>query len=110
MPAFEIISILALGLAAWWWLDSIKARDIGILAVKAACTAQGLQLLDDTVSFAKLRMARDDDGRLLLKRRYAFEYSTTGEDRRRGSVELLGHHVVALDLGLKLVHAERLQD
>lgn len=106
MPTFETISILALGLAAWWWLDSVKARDIGILAVKAACSAKGLQLLDDTVSFAELRMARDDDGRLMLKRRYAFEYSTTGEDRRRGSVALLGHHVVALDLGLKLVGAD----
>lgn len=98
MPAFEITTILVLSLAAWLWLDSIKARDIGIEAVKLACVSRGLQLLDDTVAIAELKLGRDEDGRLLLSRRYAFEFSTSGEDRRRGSVALLGHRVVGLDI------------
>jgi hypothetical protein len=105
MPAFEITSILILGLAAWLWLDSIKARDIGIQAVKAACAARGLQLLDDTVAIARLGMARDEDGRLLLNRRYAFEYSISGEDRRRGSVTLIGHDVTSIDIAPAIVQA-----
>jgi hypothetical protein len=102
MPAFEITSIVILSLAAWLWLDSIKARDIGIHAVKSACAARGLQLLDDTVAIASLGMTRDEEGRLMLNRRYAFEYSISGEDRRRGSVTLLGHQVVGLDIGPRL--------
>jgi hypothetical protein len=105
MPAFEITSILVLALAAWWWLDSIKARDICILAVKSACSRQGVQLLDDTVAIAALRMARDEDGRLLLQRRYGFEYSTSGTDRRRGTATLLGHTLVSLDIGFRPVEA-----
>lgn len=101
MPTFEIATILVLSLAAWLWLDSIKARDIGIEAVKLACASRGLQLLDDTVAIAELRLARDENGRLLLSRRYGFEFSTSGEDRCRGSVTLLGHRIVALDIGLR---------
>ena len=52
-------------------------------------------MLDDTVSIRSLRLVRDDLGRLRLHRScYEFEYSDTGDNRRRGSVTLLGHDVV----------------
>jgi len=66
-----------------------------------------LQLLDDTVAISSLRLARNDDGRLLLRRVYDFEYSDTGDNRRHGSVVMLGHRVVVLNLGLRLVPPQR---
>ena len=48
-----------------------------------------------------------DDGRLLLRRVYNFEYSDTGDNRRNGSVVLLGHRVVLLNVGLRAVPALR---
>lgn len=102
MPGFEIISIVMLGALVWLWLDSLKAREAAVKAARAACTAEGLMLLDDTVAIAGLKPARDDEGRLKLQRAYDFEYSDTGNNRLKGSVVLLGHRVVLLNVGLRI--------
>ncbi|HYK15964.1 MAG TPA: DUF3301 domain-containing protein, partial [Burkholderiales bacterium] len=69
-------------------------------AARAACTAEGLLLLDDTVAIANLKLKRDDDGHVKLQRAYDFEYSDTGNNRLKGSVVLLGHLVMLLNIGL----------
>ena len=95
----ELLELLVLGLMAagvWLWLDSLKAREIGIKAAKQACAEEELQFLDDTVLIRSLRLARDDDGQLKLRRVYAFEYSDNGDNRRSGSVTLLGNEVEML--------------
>ena len=103
MPTLEIVSLLVLGALAWLWYDSLKARDAGVDAARTACAADGLQLLDDTVSIAGLKPARNDDGQLVLRRVYEFEYSDTGDNRRRGSVVLLGQQVMLVNVGLRAV-------
>lgn len=102
MPGPEIIGILVLGAVAWLWLDSLKAREIAIGAARAACTAEELMLLDATVAISALKLARDNDGRLKLQRAYDFEFSDTGNNRLKGSVVMLGHRVVILNVGLRL--------
>ena len=102
-----LFGLVVLAGGAWLWLDSLKARDAGIAAARAACQSEDLQLLDDTVAISSLRLARNDDGRLLLRRVYDFEYSDTGDNRRHGSVVMLGHRVVVLNLGLRLVPPQR---
>jgi len=99
MTSFDLASLLLLGALAWLWFDSMQARDIGLRAVRAACAVEGLQLLDETMSIAGLKLARDDDGRLLLQRNYRFEYSDTGDNRRSGSLVMLGQEVVAVAIG-----------
>jgi hypothetical protein len=69
---------------------------------RAACADEDLQLLDDTVAIRSFRPARDDAGRLRLQRTYAFEYSDTGDNRRQGSVTLLGQDVVMVSLRARL--------
>ena len=107
MPVLEIVSLLVMGGLAWLWFDSLKARAAGIDAARAACAAEGLQLLDDTVAIASLKLARNDDGQLLLRRAYEFEYSDTGDNRRRGSVVLLSQRVMILNVGLRSVPDDR---
>lgn len=99
----NIVFLLVLGGLAWLWFDSFAAREAGIRAVRTACEADGLQLLDETIVLSSLRLKRNEAGRLALARVYAFEYSDTGDNRRRGSVHLLGHKVTLLSLGLRLV-------
>ena len=97
----ELLELTVLGLLAaaiWLWLDSLGTREIGVRAVRTACVEEGLQLLDDTVAIRSLRLARDDDGQLRLRRVYGFEYSDTGDNRRPGSVTLLGQRVEYLHL------------
>lgn len=102
MPTFEIIALILLGALAWLWFDSFKAREAGMRAAREACDSEQLQLLDDTVSLASLRPGRNDDGQFALRRTYAFEFSDTGDNRRRGSVVLLGHRVIVVNIGLRL--------
>ena len=82
--------------------DSLQARDAGVREARTACSDEDLQLLDDTVAIRSLRFARDDGGRLRLQRVYGFEYSDTGDNRREGSVTLLGHDVVMVSLRARL--------
>lgn len=96
LPVLELFGLLLLAGGFWLWLDSLKARDIGISAARTACQSDGLQLLDDTVAIAGLKPVRNEDGRLLLRRVYAFEYSDTGDNRRNGSVVLLGNRVLVM--------------
>lgn len=95
----SLLALTLLGLIAWYWLDSLKAREIGIAAARQACSAEGLQFLDDTVAQSGIRVLRGEDGRLHLQRSFAFEYSLSGDDRQPGSVTLLAHTVTMLFTG-----------
>jgi len=99
MPMLEIILLLLCAALVWMWLDSLKAREVAIREARIACEAEGLLLLDDTVAIAAVRLARDDDGHIRLQRAYDFEYSDTGNNRRDGSVLMLGRRVLLSRLG-----------
>lgn len=97
--AMDIYELLTLGLMVggiWLWLDTLKAREIGMQAAQQACAEEGLQFLDETVVGSFFRLARDDEGQLKLRRVYTFEYSDNGDNRRSGNVTLLGHTVELL--------------
>jgi hypothetical protein len=98
MLTFETIVFVALGCIAWLWYDTIRAREVGVRAARESCAREGVQLLDDTIAFRSLRLARNDKGHMALRRVYDFEYSGSGNDRYRGSVMLLGDEVVMLDV------------
>lgn len=107
MPVLEVFSILLLAGIAWLWLDSLKAREAAVRAAREICAAEGLQLLDDTVSISGLKLARNDDGNLTLQRSYNFEYSDTGDNRLKGSVVMQGHRMVLFNIGPRLAPAVR---
>jgi hypothetical protein len=99
MTFAEVLALLAaLGAIGLLW-TSLKAREAANEAMREACRAEGLLFLDDTVGLESMRPARDDEGRMTLRRVYAFEYSDTGDNRRKGSVTLQGTRIVAIDMG-----------
>jgi hypothetical protein len=87
-----------LGAAAFLWIDSLRARERAVDAGRAACRRYDLQFLDDTVAFTRLRLARDDEGRLRIARTYTFEFSDTGNNRRHGAIVMLGARVQDLQM------------
>ncbi len=99
----ELIGLALFGALAWLWYDSVHVRELGLRAARRACEAEDLQLLDDTVAIASLSLARDDEGRLRLRRAYGFDFSDTGNNRRRGSIVMLGEDVLVINTGLRLV-------
>jgi hypothetical protein len=93
------LAVLGLLVAALWlWIDSLRAREHAVAAGRAACKRYDVQLLDETVAFARLRLARDDEGRLRLRRTYTFEFSDTGNNRRHGAIVMLGARLEDLQL------------
>jgi hypothetical protein len=110
MNFLDLLGLLLLAATAWLWLDSLKAREAAVAAVRAACRAEDLLLLDDTVAISRLRFARDGEGVLRIQRVYGFEYSDTGNDRHSGSIVMLGSRIVVINIrlrqgpALKVVH------
>jgi hypothetical protein len=94
----EIAGLLLIAALGWLWYDSLKVREVAVAAAREACAAEGVQLLDDTVGIASLKLARNAAGRVQLQRAYDFEFSDTGNNRLRGGVVLLGTQVTLLSL------------
>ena len=92
------VLLLLIVLATLLWADSLKARERAVRAGRSACERYQLQFLDDTVAFARVRLARDEDGQLRIKRTYTFEFSDTGNNRRHGAIVMLGGEVADMHL------------
>ena len=95
---WEAAAIVLIAAGGWFWIDSLRARERALAAGRSACARYGVQLLDETVQFAQLRLARDDEGRLRLRRSYRFEFSDTGDNRRHGAIVMLGGELQDMQL------------
>ena len=87
MELFALVLLIAVTV---FWIDSLRARETALAAGRAACERYGLLLLDDTVAVTRMRFTRDAEGRLKVARTYGFEFSDTGNNRRRGQIFLVG--------------------
>lgn len=95
---WEAAAIVFLGAGIFLWVDSLRARERALQAGRSACERYALQFLDETVSFRRLRLARDEDGQLKIARTYTFEFSDTGNNRRHGAIVMLGGRLQDLHL------------
>src|SRR5689334_17834518 len=95
---WEASAIVLIAAGVFFWLDSLRARERALQAGRSACERYSLQLLDETVSFARLKLARDEDGQLKIARTYTFEFSDTGNNRRHGAIVMLGGELRDLHL------------
>jgi hypothetical protein len=101
---WEGAAIVVLAAGIFLWLDSLRARERAIRAGRAACERHALQFLDDTVSFTRIRLGRDEDGQLKIARTYTFEFSDTGNNRRNGAIVMLGGDLQELQLEPYRIH------
>lgn len=95
---WEGAAIVLIAAGIFLWLDSLRARERAVKAGRAACERYSVQFLDETVSFTRLRLARDPDGQLKIARTYTFEFSDTGNNRRHGAIVMLGGELQHLQL------------
>jgi Protein of unknown function (DUF3301) len=87
---FEMLLLVLLILAAWFWLDSISKRELAIEHGRALAARFNLQLLDETVACNSIRLGRDGRGQAQLLRLYEFEVSASGAERMQCNLQLLG--------------------
>lgn len=98
-PMDSLLAILALLLLGWFWLDSLRARELATGVCRAACEQRGLQFLDQTVALRRLGIRRTAAG-LRLRRVYRFDFSEEGVGRQNGYLVLIGIDLDELSLGL----------
>lgn len=95
--SFLIWTILISALISFWWQGD-KVKGIALTHVYRLCKEQQLQLLDQTMVLKGVWPVRDDEGSLRIRRRYSFEFTSTGAARSQGTVELLGARLHKLHL------------
>lgn len=89
--------ILLIGLA-WFWFDSIRAKESATKAATNACQSISAQLLDQTVALKSIRLSRNKRGRLQLERSFNFEFSLDRQERSSGRVILHAQQITSVQL------------
>ena len=87
--------IVALG-AFWWGSDSVKS--LAISHTLKYCRDSNVQLLDQTMVLKGLWPVRTSDDYIQLRRRYQFEFTSTGAIRNKGQIVLIGTRIKAIEL------------
>ena len=102
--SLQLLFWLTIGVAlvAFWW-TSDRVKSLAIARVSQYCRAQDLQLLDQTMVLRGVWPARSVSGGPCLRRRYEFEFTSTGEVRNRGEVVMLGSHLSLLEVEAHLL-------
>ena len=80
----------------WWRSDNVKC--FAISHTLKYCRERDLQLLDQTMVLGGLWPIRTFDGQFQFRRRYHFEFTSTGMIRNRGQIELIGIKVQGIEL------------
>lgn len=92
--SWTALALLVLaGVFAWFWQDSLAARERANRAAMEACERLALQFLDGTVAFARIGFTRNPGSGFALRRTYVFDYTANSIERLQGFVVLTGHRV-----------------
>jgi hypothetical protein len=89
--------LMALCGTAWFWHDTLGAREQANATALETCRSTGATLLDGTVAFRSLRLVRTGGG-LQIERTYVFDYSLDGMTLHQGFVVMAGRQVEAVGL------------
>ncbi|MFD2112315.1 DUF3301 domain-containing protein [Thiorhodococcus fuscus] len=95
----NLLAILLLLLIGWFWLDSLRAREIAVGICQTACARHEVQLLDQTIALRHLGLSWRSEG-LRLRRVYRFDFSEEGTGRRNGYLVMRGLQLEDLSFGL----------
>jgi len=93
-----LTAIFALLAIVWFWVDSLRTREMATRLCRAACSQREVQFLDQTVALRRLGLRWMPDG-LRLRRVYRFEYSEEGVGRSTGHIVMLGRAMQELSMG-----------
>jgi Protein of unknown function (DUF3301) len=75
------------------WYHVLRLREHAVTHARELCARHGVQLLDDSVSLQRLRLARRH-GTLQILREYRFDTSLGGNDRQVASITLCDERLV----------------
>jgi hypothetical protein len=94
----EIIFLVILCLAVWFWHDALHARELAVKRSRRYCDDIDYQFLDETVVMISIKLGRDFSGNFAFHRYYNFEFSTDGKNRFNGTAHLIKNHLQSIQL------------
>jgi len=114
----DILLIIFILAAIWYWWDTQQSNEIALLVCKQKCSSAGLQLLDATVTRQRSWLRRGPNGHLQICRLYSFDYYNESSqysaeaafgERENAYIVLIGKQVVETniphqDRGMKNFH------
>lgn len=100
----DVIAFLLIAAVIYFWWHLQGIRQVALRAGRAHCKTENVQLLDETVALARVRLKRGHQGRLQWSSRFTFEFTTTGADRYKGFIDLIGQRVELISLGAYRAH------
>jgi hypothetical protein len=93
-----LIWIMVLFLIGYAWWHNLGVRTHALAQVQQHCEETNVQLLDQTLLLKKMRPARNSRGQFNLMRIYEFEFTSTGDQRYKGNIKLVGLQVDGFDM------------
>jgi hypothetical protein len=94
---FNLLVILTLCLLVFYWWHSGDFKDRAMRFTSRHCEHFNLQLLDQSMVIKGLWLEKNDSGALSVRRRYQFEFSSTGEQRYLGLLTMVGSKLKSID-------------
>jgi hypothetical protein len=92
-----LLLILFAAACAWLWRGH-GIRERALQLARQHCARLDVELLDGNVAFRSLALLRDARGQRRLARLYDFEFTVTGEQRLRGTVQMFGQRPGRVEL------------
>lgn len=84
--------------AGWYWWKARARKEMAYRVVKQHCEKNAVEILDESLVLTSIGMAKNNRGFWKIRRSYRFEFSTTGEYRYYGTVQVLGSKVISIEL------------
>lgn len=94
----SLLILFILSFLAWFWFDSVRAKEKAMLASAAACQEIQAQFLDQTASLKNLKLSRNRNGRMVFERIYNFDFSLDRQQRYQGRIIMAGLDVKQIHL------------
>lgn len=89
LTLLDVCLIFALSCFVWLIWQNLKIREYTLSLVKQQCQKLDLQILDESIYGSYWRPVIDR-GQIKVKRRYKFYFTSTGEGRYKGEIEMIG--------------------
>jgi Protein of unknown function (DUF3301) len=101
---YGLLWLLVICSIAILWYKNLAYKDLAYKSALQFCREADVQLLDQTIVLRSIRPAKDLRHKWFLRRHYQFEFTSTGADRYKGSVTLLGKAVIDIQLAAHRLH------
>lgn len=96
--------LLLLACFAGYWWQAVRVKELAFSAAARRCKTEDVQLLDDSIALKTMGFKRSDGGPMGFERQYAFEFTSTGDQRYQGWVVMRGQRLVSVELPPHRLH------